>query len=75
MDNNCTINIETRRNCNKCRLEKCFDIGMRPVAKPTNKIAKSETEICQFFDDRQEAVKNCRIQRVPGLDKKQTLDQ
>lgn len=27
--NNCFINARTRKDCTKCRLQKCFDVGMR----------------------------------------------
>ncbi|CAG2109579.1 unnamed protein product [Medioppia subpectinata] len=28
LGNNCIINIETRNSCKKCRLDKCFSVGM-----------------------------------------------
>ena len=27
--NNCVITLKTRKNCQKCRIEKCFNAGMK----------------------------------------------
>ena len=36
-DGNCKIDLVTRRFCQKCRLKKCFDIGMKKVNLPKKK--------------------------------------
>ncbi|XP_023219759.1 nuclear hormone receptor HR96-like isoform X1 [Centruroides sculpturatus] len=63
-DENCKVNIVTRRFCQKCRLKKCFDIGMKKewiLTDEEKKIKRAKIE-----ENRQK--------RILNPDSKQLLD-
>ncbi|XP_067142893.1 nuclear hormone receptor HR96 isoform X2 [Centruroides vittatus] len=63
-DENCKVNIVTRRFCQKCRLKKCFDIGMKKewiLTDEEKKIKRAKIE-----ENRQK--------RILNPDSKQSLD-